>query len=205
MKELPTLKRDSLPADPIELVGVWVDDAMRLSGLANPDAAFLATVGADGAPDGRIVLVKELRADGFVFFTNRNSPKGRDLDERPEANLTFFWDGLGRQIRIAGSVAPVSDEESDAYFATRGRGSQIGAWASDQSRPLGGRAALEDRVREHEAEFAGRDVMRPPHWGGYRVAPRRIEFWQAAESRLHDRFEYQRAADGGWSITRLYP
>ena len=205
MVQLPPLERHTLPSDPFTLFRTWLDDAIRDSGLENPNAMFLSTVGEDLVPEGRIVLLKGVESDGFVFFTNRESRKGRDLDARPRASLGFFWDSLGRQVRIVGSVARVSDDASDDYFASRPRGSQIGAWASHQSRPLASREDLEERVRTLEAEYLDRDVPRPDHWGGYVIHPNRIEFWQLGEFRLHDRFEYALDADNVWNIRRLNP
>ncbi len=205
MAALPPLERQNLPNDPFALFRTWLDDAIRDSGLENPNAMFLSTVGEDWVPEGRIVLLKGLESDGFVFFTNRESRKGRDLDARPRASLGFFWDNLGRQVRIVGSVARVSDDASDDYFASRPRGSQIGAWASHQSRPLASKEELEERVRTLEAEYLGREVPRPDHWGGYVIRPHRIEFWQSGEFRLHDRFEYALDADRVWNIRRLNP
>ena len=164
----------------------------------------VSTVAADGRPDGRIVLLKEVSEAGFVFFTNYESRKGRDLTERPVAALTFFYPELERQIRIEGRVEQVSADESDAYFNSRPRGSQIGAWVSNQSRVITGRAVLETRQRELEAQFAGRPVPRPPHWGGFRVVPDVVEFWQGRPSRLHDRIQY-RHEGMNWVIERLSP
>lgn len=198
----------ALPLDPIPLFQDWMEDARALSGRANPDAMTLSTVGEDGAPEGRIVLLKGVDARGFVFYTNRTSRKGRDLAAHPAAALTFFWDSLDRQVRVVGPVEAVSDAESDAYYGSRARGSRIGAWASAQSTTIADRAELEARVKEAEARFGDGPVPRPPHWGGYRVAPRRIEFWQAGAFRLHDRFEYARdltGTDPEWTVRRLSP
>lgn len=205
MRELPPLTRESLPADPIQLFRAWLDAAVQQSGLDNPNAVVVSTVGDGGVPEGRIVLLKQVHDDGVVFFTNRQSRKGLDLASHPHAAINCFWDVMGRQVRIVGPVDPLPDEESDAYFATRPRGSQIGAWASHQSQPLSSREALEARVAEIESKYKGEHVPRPPHWGGYKVRPIRVEFWQSGESRLHDRFEYARDADGAWTILRLNP
>jgi len=166
-------------------------------------AAALATADARGRPSVRVVLVKAVDARGFVFFSNRESRKGRELVENPFAALCFHWPELEEQVRVEGAVAPVADAESDAYFATRPRESRVGAWASRQSAPLASPAALEAAVREVEARFPG-DVPRPPFWGGYRIAPERIEFWQSGAGRLHRRERYERR-DGGWVMTLLQP
>lgn len=172
--------------------------------LPEPTAMTLATVGADGQPSARIVLLKEVDERGFVFYTNLESRKGGELLAHPQVALCFHWQQLERQVRIEGIAEPVSPAEADAYFASRARGSQLGAWASQQSRPLASDAELEERVRETEIRFAGRDVPRPPHWSGFRVVPRRIEFWRNRAFRLHERLLYERE-DGGWRIRRLYP
>lgn len=200
---MPTLTPDSLPEDPLDLASLWLAEAEAQSGLDNPNAMMLATAAEDGTPESRIVLLKGLD-HGFVFYTNRESRKGRELDAHGRAGLTFFWDVLGRQLRIVGAVERVSDEESDSYFESRPRGSQIGAWASEQSRPLTDRSELENRVKSLEERYAGQDVPRPPQWGGYRVVPDRIEFWQSGEYRLHDRFEYRRD-ENAWVVRRLNP
>ena len=166
-------------------------------------AVTLATIGEDGRPSARMVLLKAADARGFVFYTNRNSRKGRELAKDPRAALCIHWPSSQQQVRIEGAVEQVSDEASDAYFATRPRESQIGAWASDQSAPLASREELEARAREIEARFPG-TVPRPPHWGGYRLVPERIELWFAGVGRLHDRFLYEREG-GGWTMTRLSP
>lgn len=190
-------------ADPIELFTSWFDAAHQ-SGILMPEAVALATASPDGAPSARMVLLKHADAKGFVFFTNYGSQKARELDANPRAALCFHWAVLQRQVRVSGRVERVSAEESVGYFATRNRGSQIGAWASRQSQDLGAREELEQRVRDAEAEFAGGEVPRPPFWGGYRLDPERIEFWQGRADRLHDRLVFTRSA-GGWSTRRLYP
>ena len=167
-------------------------------------AMSLATSTAAGKPSVRIVLLHGLDARGFVFYTNYEGRKGGELEANPHAALCFYWPWLDEQVRVEGRVTRLSDEESDAYFASRPRGKQVGAWASKQSRPLASREVLVDRVADAEARFAGKDVPRPPYWGGYRIAPERIEFWRAGEFRLHDREVYLREGDG-WKIERLYP
>lgn len=167
-------------------------------------ACTLATVDADGTPSARVVLVKGLDERGFQFFTNYDSRKSRALAASGRAALSFHWPGLHRQVRVEGAVERVTPEESDAYFATRHRGSQVGAWASRQSQAAASRAEIDARVVEMTARFDGKDVPRPPNWGGFRLVPARIEFWYGRESRLHDRFVYEREADG-WRVTRLWP
>ena len=172
--------------------------------LPDPTAMSLATVSSDGAPSVRIVLLKSVDERGFVFYTNLNSRKGRELAATPRAALCFYWPALDTQIRIEGSVEPVSDAEADAYFASRARESQIGAWASRQSEALSSRDELRERVAAVEARFADRPVPRPPHWSGRRVEPSSIEFWHAGEFRLHERRRYER--DGNrWTMRRLFP
>lgn len=170
----------------------------------DPATATLATAGADGGPAARMVLLRGANAAGFSFFTNYDSRKARDLDASGRAALCFFWFWLGQQVRVEGSVERVGADESDAYFATRPRGSQIGAWASLQSRPLASRDALEARYRDVEALYEGRAVPRPTHWGGYRLRPERMEFWSEGEFRLHDRWLFTRTP-AGWQRQRLYP
>ncbi|MHC4141956.1 MAG: pyridoxamine 5'-phosphate oxidase [Planctomycetota bacterium] len=195
---------DNPPADPIAVIKQWLEEAGQTD-LRNPTAMALATVDADGRPSVRTVLLKGLDERGAVFYTNRNSRKGRALDANARAALVFYWDALQRQVTIEGPVSTVSDEESDAYFASRPRGAQIGAWASDQSEPVEGRAALEARVWDALKGYHDRDVPRPPHWGGYRVEPVRVELWQTRLDRLHDRVDYVRDESGGWTVRRLCP
>jgi pyridoxamine 5'-phosphate oxidase len=197
---------DHPPADPVVQLQKWIDDASEL-GLPNPNAASLATVDPDGRPSVRTVLMKGLDSHGAVFFTNRESRKGKALAANPRAALLFFWDPLGRQARIEGDVTLASDEESDAYFATRPRASQIGAWASRQSQPAANRAELDAAAVEFANKFADRPVPRPPFWGGYRISLNLIEFWQGHVFRLHDRLIYvaDKSAPGDWRTQRLYP
>lgn len=198
------LRRKQLHADPVDQFEAWFADARARSRLELPETMCLSTVDEEGRPQGRVVLLKAVEEGGFVFYTNLHSPKSRHLERRPWAALTFFWEGLGRQVRIQGEVEPVEDRTADDYFRTRPRGSQLGAWASDQSAPLESRKELERRFEEEEARFEGRDVPRPPHWSGLRVRPRVVEFWQGRPDRLHDRFRYTRE-DEGWRIERLSP
>ncbi len=194
---------DHPPADPVQECKRWFEDATRLP-IPSPNAMHLATVGTDGRPSIRTVLLRGFDESGAVFFTNRQSRKGLDLKGHPYAALHFHWDHIDRQIRIEGIVTPTSDEQSDAYFAGRPRAHQLGAWASEQSRPLANRAAFDVRFNEADRRFSGSVVSRPPHWGGYRVALGTIEFWQGHAARLHDRVVYQRSGTS-WNITRLFP
>jgi pyridoxamine 5'-phosphate oxidase len=189
--------------DPFQLFDTWFAEA-RASEPNDSNAMALATVDAAGQPSVRMVLLKGHGPDGFVFYTNRESRKAGELAAMPRAALLFHWKSLRRQIRIEGAVTRVTDAESDAYFASRGRDSQLGAWASDQSRPLDARATFEARYEEARARFEGGAVPRPPHWGGYRVVPEQIEFWQDREHRLHERRLFVRAGDG-WREGLLYP
>jgi pyridoxamine 5'-phosphate oxidase len=190
-------------ADPMALFSEWFAAASAAE-PNDPDAMALATVGDDGAPDVRMVLLKGADAGGFVFYTNMESSKGRQIAVSSNGALAFYWKSLGRQVRVRGRVEPVSDAEADAYFATRARDSRIGAWASQQSRPLESADALEKAVASYSAKYPGDDVPRPPHWSGYRLVPNAIEFWEQRPFRLHRRRLFTR--DGtGWKETRLYP
>ena len=190
--------------DPISLFAGWYREAEAAEPV-NPGAMTLATAGADGRPSARMVLLKGFDADGFVFYTNMNSAKAGELAENPHASLCFYWKSLARQVRIDGRVAVVSADEADAYFATRARGSQIGAWASDQSQPLESRELLEHRAEQYQSKYASDDIPRPPFWSGYRVVPARIEFWTERADRLHDRRLFERTSDGGWRERLLFP
>jgi pyridoxamine 5'-phosphate oxidase len=190
-------------ADPFSLFDEWFAEA-QASEPNDPNAMALATAGADGQPHVRMVLLKGHDPDGFVFYSNEQSAKGGQLAENGRAALLLHWKSLRRQVRIEGVVERVSSEEADAYFATRGRDSQLGAWASDQSRPLDSRKTFESRFDETKRRFDGVDVPRPPHWGGYRVIPETIEFWTDRPHRLHERRLFTRAADG-WTEGLLYP
>jgi pyridoxamine 5'-phosphate oxidase len=193
----------ALSPDPFQQFEAWLRDAVE-SAHHEPTAMTLATCTADGRPSARMVLLKDVTPAGFVFYTNYESQKARELEENPRAALVFWWGRLERQVRVEGDVERVSREESEAYFRTRPRGSRIGAWASAQSRPIDGRAALEARVAEVEQRFPGEEVPLPPWWGGYRLRPTRFEFWQGRPSRLHERWVYTPGADG-WRIHQIMP
>lgn len=197
------LRRVHLDADPLRQFRRWLADAAAL--LPEPNAMTLATVGADGCPAARMVLLREADAAGFSFYTHRTGRKAAELAAHPRAALLFHWAPLQRQVRVEGPVDPLPDGDADAYFAGRPRDSQLGAWASPQSQVIPDRAWLEDRLAEAEARFAGDPVPRPPHWGGYRLLARSYEFWQGRPGRLHDRFRYRKAEGGGWVVERLGP
>ena len=189
--------------DPIVQFHEWFENAVEAD-LHEPNAMILATATTDGKPSARTVLLKGSDERGFVFYTNYEGRKAGELEVNPMCALLFYWGELERQIRIEGRASRLSSEESDAYFAGRPRGSRLGAWASEQSRPVKDRSILEERVRALETEYEGREIPRPSFWGGYRVEPDAIEFWQGRESRLHDRLVYLRN-EGGWKIVRLQP
>ncbi|HEY7599850.1 MAG TPA: pyridoxamine 5'-phosphate oxidase [Candidatus Limnocylindrales bacterium] len=197
------LRKADLLADPLEQFTRWFDEACRAP-LLEPNAMTLATVDAAGQPAARTVLLKGIDRRGLVFYTNLASRKAADLEANAKAALLFWWPPHARQVRFEGTIEPVAEAEADAYFATRPRGSQIGAWASAQSSVIADRAALEAAEQEIVARFAGGAVPRPPFWGGYRLVPERVEFWQGRSNRLHDRLRYGRS-DEGWRIERLAP
>ena len=201
---LAGLSEDDAGEDPFALLRRWMDDAIEAD-LYDPTAMVVSTVGADGRPSARMVLCKGFDERGLVFFSNYESHKGRELAEHPDCSLLFPWHPLQRQVRVEGTAAFVDAEESDEYFASRPRPSQLGAAASPQSQRVESRAALDERLERLEEEYDGRDVPRPPHWGGYRVAARRFEFWQGRKGRLHDRVVFEQAPDGSWERFRLAP
>ena len=197
------LDEKTIDRDPIRQFQTWLNEAFAAK-LPLAEAMTLATATPDGKPSARMVLLKQVDHDGFVFYTNYNSAKARQLDANPYAALVFFWVQFDRQVRVEGSISKTSAEESRAYFSTRPRESQIGAWASEQSEEIANRAVLEERAVELEKQYGGRDIDCPEHWGGYRLKPERIEFWKSRIGRLHDRILYQRQGDS-WTITRLAP
>ena len=198
------LRRRDLDPDPIKQFSNWFTAAIE-AGIRDVNAMTIATAGRDGKPSGRVVLLKGFDQDGFVFFTNYESEKGKQLEENPYTALVFYWIELDRQIRISGGAERTSREESERYFHSRPLGSQLGAWASRQSEVIDARRVLDARMAEVTERFAEKPVPLPPHWGGYRVKPEVIEFWQGRANRLHDRFRYTWQKDGSWRIDRLAP
>ena len=198
------MNRIPLPPDPIAQFAAWYQEAQGCKAIEQADAMCLSTIDPEGFPDGRMVLLKAVDERGFVFYTNLQSIKGRSLAAIPRAALTFHWDPLKRQVRVQGDVEPVSDAEADAYWKTRPRLSQIGAWASRQSEPLDRNRTFIKRLSEFALKFGAAPVPRPPHWTGLRVQPLKIEFWHARRGRLHERFLYRRRG-GAWVAERLYP
>lgn len=198
-----TLNETDVDPNPFVQFRRWFDQAVNAE-LPEPNAMTLATASSDGIPAARIVLLKAVDDRGFTFFTNYNSAKGKELEANPQAALVFLWTELERQVRIVGSVEKITPEESDGYFFSRPHNSRLGAWASDQSEVIPNRDVLEERLTALKGEYENREVPRPPHWGGYRVIPREIEFWQGRSSRLHDRLRY-RFQNGTWLIDRLSP
>lgn len=201
---LGALRERDVDADPIRQFERWFEQAVKAK-VPEPNAMTLATVTPEGAPAARVVLLKGVDARGFVFYTNYESAKGRELAANPRATLVFLWLPLGRQVRIDGTVEKVSVEESQTYFHSRPHDSQLGAWASRQSQVVPTRETLEERFNEAKKRFAGQEVPLPPFWGGYRVLPQTIEFWQGRPSRLHDRLRYFKQPDGSWKLERLSP
>lgn len=202
--QLPELIESNIDPDPIKQFAKWFGEA-EAAGVKLPNAMTLATATKDGEPSARMVLLKGFDDEGFVFFTNYESRKGRELDENPRAALVFYWSEFDRQVRIAGGIEKVSRTESEDYFHTRPVDSQLSAWASDQSRVISSREVLEEKMRELIVQYEGGEVPLPPHWGGYRLAPASIEFWQNRPGRLHDRLRYALQQNGEWLIERLSP
>ena len=198
------LNRDDAYDVPVQMFSDWFQQTLK----KNPDQAnimTLSSVSLDGHPSSRLVLLKSFDQEGFVFFTNYTSKKAQELNNNPNACLSFWWETFFRQVRIEGKAVKISAKESDKYFATRDRTSQLGAWASHQSKTLTNRAVLEERVAKLSTRYHGKDVPRPPFWGGYRLVPSTMEFWQGRLNRLHDRFQYTKQADGSWELNRLSP
>jgi len=202
--KLQTLAENEVAADAITQFDQWWDDAIK-SELEEVNAMTLATASANGIPDARIVLLKGYDKNGFIFFTNYQSNKGKELEQNPNACLVFFWAALERQVRITGTVEKIDASDSDAYFISRPIGSRIGAWASPQSEVIIKREVIENNLKDYEQQFRDNNIPRPPHWGGYIVKPVQIEFWQGRPSRLHDRIRYSLQVNGKWLIERLAP
>uniref|UniRef100_UPI0040489E71 pyridoxamine 5'-phosphate oxidase n=2 Tax=Algoriphagus sp. TaxID=1872435 RepID=UPI0040489E71 len=200
---LKSMEIDEVELNPLIQFKKWMAEAIKAEAL-EPNAMCLSTLGEDGFPNARIVLLKDLD-DGFVFFTNYQSRKGIELENYPKASLTFFWPEIERQVRVIGNVTKISTEQSDAYFLSRPYSSQLGAWASPQSQEISGREILDSLQTEVEKKFLESPITRPPHWGGYRLLPHRVEFWQGRPSRLHDRLCFDRAGTSDWKIRRLAP
>lgn len=201
---LEPLRSGQLLADPVGMFELWFEAARR-AGQAEPEAMAVATADAAGRPSVRFVLLREVDAAGFVFYTNGHSRKGREIDANPWAALAFRWEQVDRQVRVRGPIGPVDPAQSDAYFATRPRGSQLAAWASEQSEPVEGREEMDRRLADATSRFEGAPVPRPPWWQGYRVSPHEVEFWQQGPFRMHDRFLYRRDRAGAWQTARLFP
>ncbi|GAB2502616.1 pyridoxamine 5'-phosphate oxidase [Algoriphagus taiwanensis] len=200
---LKSLDISDVSTDPFRQFSLWFDEAVDSEAL-EVNAMCLSTLGLDGYPSGRIVLLKGVD-EGFVFFTNYSSAKGKEIEAMPKASLTFFWAELERQVRIVGDLEKISEAESDEYFFSRPVGSQIGAWTSPQSQRIENREVLAERNKQLEDRFSREPITRPPHWGGYRLKPKQFEFWQGRSSRLHDRIGYEKNGEGKWTIFRLAP
>jgi pyridoxamine 5'-phosphate oxidase len=201
---LAGLNRSDLADDPVQQFQNWFAQAVEAE-VSEPNAMALATVDKNGQPSARFVLLKGIDERGFLFFTNHESRKGRELAENPQVSLVFYWGAVERQVSVTGTASKLSREESEAYFRTRPRGSRLGAWASRQSQSIANREILENRLKELEAQYPGDNIPMPDCWGGYVVAPKQIEFWQGRPNRLHDRFCYTRSSSGLWQIERLSP
>jgi pyridoxamine 5'-phosphate oxidase len=201
---LAGLSEKDLARDPFRQFEKWFQEA-EAAKIHEPNAAVLATAARDGRPSARMVLLKAIDGRGLVFFTNYDSRKGRELEANPRASLVFPWVALERQVIVEGAVAKVAREESDAYFHSRPRASQLAAWASAQSSIISGRDALEEAMKSVEKKYSGAEAPAPPHWGGFRIVPDTVEFWQGRRSRLHDRLRYRREANGSWLVERLAP
>lgn len=198
-----SLRRRDLPDDPYDFFGQWLQQAVN-AGVSEPTAMVVSTIGKEGFPSSRVVLLKSFDREGFLFFTGYRSAKGEAIAAHPQVSLLFFWPELQRQVRVTGWAARIPEEESAAYFLTRPVTSRLGAWASEQSRPIPSREYLEERFHFYSRQFENREIPRPDHWGGFRITPHEMEFWQGRENRLHDRFRYSRN-DGHWEISRLAP
>lgn len=203
--ERSALERDNLEANPMQQFRTWFYEAKASNTIAEVNAMTIATIGQDGFPKSRVVLLKSYSEEGFVFYTNYNSTKGQDLSAQPQTCLSFFWPALERQIIIKGSAEKLSAQQSDNYFASRPKGSQLGALVSPQSQVIENRSVLEDKLKQLEQAYANKGVERPEHWGGFLVRPKSIEFWQGRPNRLHDRFLYSLQDDFDWTIERLAP
>lgn len=201
---LAGLDESELDGDPVQQFDRWLTEAIK-AGVHEPTAMTLATAAKDGQPHARIVLLKHFDEQGLCFFTNYDSAKGREMAANHHAALCFHWVQLERQVRLIGTITKTTAAESDDYFKRRPRGSQLGAWVSQQSQAIASRKLLEESLKEIEVRFEGKEVTRPPHWGGYRLKPATIEFWQGRQNRLHDRLLYTRQANGAWTISRLAP